>query len=179
MIRSFVLFTFFIFVIPLLPAQSSLKNWEGLWKGKMTAENFISPPSEVDVMLEIVPMGENRWSWKTTYSENIQLGIPAVIKDYQMVMIDSTRTPFHLEEDDGFIIYFSWVQNQLIGSFLIDSEEGTFAYHAQYEMNDPQELIFTLTGHRLPEEKRVFGEMQPIFIQTTRFTSVKEWNKKN
>ena len=145
--------------------QSPLSDWEGIWEGTMTSQNFKSELMNVSVELKIQPIKNNEWSWVTRYEENKEKKWPAIVKDYKMVFVDSTCTPFHLIEDNGFVIYFTKLENQMLGSFLVDMESGTDIFHTQYHLLNEQEISFTLTGYPLPNNKTVMGEMKPSFVQ--------------
>ena len=147
--------------------QSLLSDMEGKWEGTMISSAFHEEAITVKVTMEIEAISDHEWKWLTIYEENQEKKWPKVVKDYRMVWVDSTKTPIHLVEDDGFTIFFSPFENQLIGTFLVENEEGTDVFQSTYTLYHEQELWFTLTGFSLPMQKKVMGEMEPHFFQKT------------
>jgi hypothetical protein len=147
--------------------QSPLSDWEGKWEGVMTSTSFHQETITVKVTMEIKAITDHEWKWLTIYEENKAKQWPQVEKNYRMIWVDSTKTPFHLVEEDGFTIFFSRFENQLLGTFLIDREEGSDVFQGTYTLFNEQELWFTLSGFTLPTNKTVMGEMEPNFFQKT------------
>ncbi len=148
-------------------AQTLISDMEGKWEGTMISTNFQHEAAPVKVTMEIEAISEREWKWLTIYEENKAKQWPRVEKNYHMICVDSTKTPFHLIEDDGFTIFFSPFDNQLTGTFLVDREEGTDVFQCTYTLNHERELCFTLSGFTLPMHKTIMGEVAPNFFQKT------------
>lgn len=79
---------------------------------------------------------ENTWIWKTEYvSEKYP-----VVKDYKLVLHDSTKNIYHMDEGDGLILLNYVIGNKMYCLFEIEDQYIT----ASYELSG-ENLIFEVT----------------------------------
>jgi hypothetical protein len=145
--------------------QGILDAWVGVWEGKWTSNDFIEPPIALDVTLIISQENQHQWNWQIFYHEDLKMGYPKFAKHCILAYTDSSSTPFEMKETNGNISYFKLIANELYSAQIQDNEDGTWIHQTHYELIDNDQITMTMTTYPLPQEKHVFGKMQPTLIQ--------------
>ena len=146
-------------------SQNALDEWVGIWEGTNTTDFINAIPETVEVTLVISKTDNYTWAWDFFYHENIALGYPKFTLRYSLQFEDSSATPYAMKKENGFVSYFRLFDHHLFSSYLIDGEEGTWTRNTNFQLSNGNQLEMMVTQYPLPQEKHVFGKMEPTLMQ--------------
>lgn len=94
------------------------KNWEGNWKGELSwYKTGKTDPQKVNMELRIHPSDSaNTWTWQIIYGAVTEDNRP-----YKLILADTARTHWLIDERNGIVLDQYWVGNKFCGAFTVMS----------------------------------------------------------
>lgn len=92
------------------------KNWEGNWKGELSwYKTGKTDPQKVNMELRIHPSDSaNTWTWQIIYGAVTEDNRP-----YKLILADTARTHWLIDERNGIVLDQYWVGNKFCGAFTV------------------------------------------------------------
>lgn len=120
--------------LTVMAQQNFPRDWEGNWKGELQwYKTGDTEPRKVPMELRIHPADSaNTWSWHIIYGTANPDSRP-----YKLILRDTTKTHWVIDENNGIILDQYWVAGRFCGAFTVMSN----TIVNQYWMEGDQLLV--------------------------------------